>query len=73
MSDLIFPTVFMNAEPQRSCSTASRRELTALARIAVLVFAGPVIGLSFVLTFPLVITAYAAWRGLKNMGIADFG
>ena len=74
MSELIFHTVFTNAEPQRLRSTASRRELTALARTAALVFfAGPVIGLLFVLTFPLVIAAYAAWHGLKNIGIANFG
>jgi len=73
MSELIFHTVVTNAEPQRLCSTASRRELIALAKTAALLFAGPVIGLLFVLTFPLVIAAYAAWHGLKNIGIANFG
>ena len=73
MSQLIFHTVFTNAEPQRLCSTASRRKLIAFAKTAALLFAGPVIGLLFVLTFPLVIAAHAAWHGLKNIGIANFG
>ena len=66
MSELIFHTVFTNAESQWLCSTASRRELTTLARTAALLFAGPVIGLLFVLTFPLVIAPYAAWHWLKE-------
>ena len=57
MSELISHTVFANAEPQQLCSTASIRELAALARTAALVFAVPLIGLLFVLTFPLVMAA----------------